>query len=280
MGAHAPAKPYELFAIRYAHHVSKRSAVFLGGDPHDGPLPMDYFVWLAVGNGRRVLVDTGFKEAVAARRGRQWLRCPSEAITLLGVSAEAITDVVITHLHFDHAGNLDCFPNATVHVQEREMRFATGRHMAVRHASFASSFEGDDIVEMVRALFGRRVAFSDGDAEVAPGIALYHVGGHTPGMQIVRVWTRRGWVLLASDASHYYANINEGRPFYIYYDLGELFDAYRRIRRLSSTPDDIVPGHDPIVMEQYPPASPKTEGVAVRLDVAPAFSAVTPATTY
>lgn len=275
-----PDEPYELFAIRYAHNVGKRSSVFLGGDPHDGPMPMDYFVWLAVGNGRTILIDTGFKKAVADRRGRQWLRCPSEAIELCGVGADQVTDVVITHLHFDHAGNLDKFPNATAHFQDRELRFATSRHMTVRHASFGSSFEADDVAEVVRSIFAARAGFHDGDGVVTPGIALYLVRGHTPGTQVVGVWTRRGWVLLVSDASHYYANINEGRPFFIYDDLGDVFEAYRRIRRLSPTPDHIVPGHDPLVMEQYPAPNPKADGIAVRLDVAPRFPAMTKAMNY
>lgn len=278
--ASVPAEPYELFAIKYAHHVSRRSAVFLGGDPHDGPMPMDYFVWLAVGNGRKILIDTGFKKAVGERRGREWLCCPSEAINLLGVSAEEITDVIMTHLHFDHAGNLDKFPNSRIHIQDREMRFATSQHMGIDHASFGKSFEADDIVQMVKGVFTRRVAFHDGDMDLGRGVGLYLLGGHTPGTQVVRVWTRRGWVLLVSDASHYYANINEGRPFYIYYDLADLFDGYRRIRRLSTTLDHIIPGHDPLVMEQYPAPGPKAEGVAVRLDVAPKFSAMSEAAIY
>lgn len=264
-----------MFAIRYAHHIGKRSGVFLGGDAHDGPMPMDYFVWLAVGNGRRVLIDTGFKKSVADRRGRQRLHSPTKAIESLGVSADRVTDVVMTHLHFDHAGNVDGFPNATIHVQEREVAFATGRHMAVDHPSFGRSFEADDAVGMVRSIFARRAVLHDGHAEVAPGIELHLLGGHTPGTQLVTVWTARGWVVLTSNASHYYANMNEGRPFYIYYDLGDVFEGYRRIRGLAATPDHVIPGHDPLVMEQYSAPDPKLEGLAVRLDVPPRFSAMT-----
>lgn len=113
------AEPYALYAIKFAHHVSRKSFIFLGGDANDGPMALDYFVWLAVGNGRKVLIDTGFKKAVGDRRGRAWIRCPSEAVELVGVSAAEITDVVVTHLHFDHAGNLDKFPNAIFHIQDR-----------------------------------------------------------------------------------------------------------------------------------------------------------------
>jgi len=275
-----PAEPYRLYALRFAHHISRRSLVFLGGDANDGPLAFDYFVWLAVGNDRTILIDTGFKKSVADRRGREWFRCPSEAIEMLDVTADQVTDVVVSHLHFDHAGNLDKFPNAKFHIQDSEMQFATGRHMGIAHPCFATSFEDEDVVQMVEHVFAGRAEFHDGDARVAPGFELLQVPGHTPGSQMARVWTRRGWVLLVADAVHFYANINEGRPFYLLYDVAAVFESYRRIRAVAESPDHIIPGHDPLVMEQYPTPSSNLEGCVVQLDVPPRFSAVVEATTY
>jgi len=83
---------YELFAIRYATREGRRAENFIGGDPHDAPMPMDYFVWLAIGPARAVVIDTGFTEATARRRGRTFLRCPIDALALLGVAAEAVQD--------------------------------------------------------------------------------------------------------------------------------------------------------------------------------------------
>jgi glyoxylase-like metal-dependent hydrolase (beta-lactamase superfamily II) len=271
---------YALYAIKYAHHVSRRSLIFLGGDANDGPMPMDYFVWLAVGAGRKVLIDTGFNKAVADRRGRNWIRCPSEAVAMLGLSADDITDVVITHLHFDHAGNLDKFPNARFHIQDCEMQLATGPHMCIHHPTFAGSFECEDVVQMVRHLFSRRLVFHSGDAELCPGIRLLHMPGHTPGLQVAEVMTARGPVLLISDASHYYAHLNEGRPFFMYHCIEDVFASYRRIRSVATSPDHIIPGHDPLVMEQYPPPRPELEGRVVCLDVPPRFRSVVEATTY
>ena len=122
---------------------------------------------------------------------------------------------------------------------------------------------------MVRRLFSGRLRFHGESEALAPGLSLHHIGGHTMGMQAVRVWTRRGWVVLASDAAHYYANIEEGRPFPIVYNLGDVFDGYATMRRLASSPRHIVPGHDPLVMQRYPAARPGLEGIAVRLDVEP-----------
>src|SRR5207247_315300 len=83
----------------------------------DGPMPLDYFVWLVRGGGRELVVDTGFSSAMAAKRGREHLRCPTHGLRLLGVDAASVKDVVITHLHYDHVGNFELFPAATLHLQ-------------------------------------------------------------------------------------------------------------------------------------------------------------------
>ena len=117
---------YEVYALKYAHHARRRSENFIGGDPHDGPMPLDYFVWLIRGAGREIVVDTGFSEAMAKKRGRDHLRCPTAALRILQCAAEKVKDVIVTHLHYDHVGNFDLFPAATLHLQDLEMRYATG----------------------------------------------------------------------------------------------------------------------------------------------------------
>ena len=111
-----PSEPtYEVYALKYAHHARRAAENFIGGDPHDGPMPLDYFVWLIRGGGREIVVDTGFSAAVAAKRGRDHIRCPTSALRQMGVDARQVKDVVVTHLHYDHAGNFDLFPAATLH---------------------------------------------------------------------------------------------------------------------------------------------------------------------
>ena len=255
---------YEIYAIKYAHHPRRASENFISGDPHDGPMPLDYFVWLIRGEGRDIVVDTGFSAAVAAKRGRQHLRCPAEALALLGVNAREVKDVIITHLHYDHVGNFDLFPAATLHLQDLEMRYATGRHMA--HACFRGAFEVEDVVGMVRRVYQNRVRFYDGDNELTPGVSLHLIGGHTMGLQVVRVATRRGPVVLASDASHLYANMEEVRPFPIVWSVADMVEGYRRMRELAHSPQHIIPGHDPLVMQRYPAPREELSGIAVRLD--------------
>jgi len=255
---------YEIYAIKYAHHERTASQNFLGGDPHDGPMPLDYFVWLVRGEGRDLLVDTGFNAAAAARRQRQLLRPVEQALSLMGVEPGAVRDVVITHLHYDHVGNFDLFPRATFHLQDLEMQFATGRCMC--HEPMRHAFDVEDVVGMVRTVYAGRVRFHAGDAQLAPGISLHLIGGHTMGLQVVRVATRRGHVVLASDASHYYANMGEGRPFPIVYNVADMMEGWGKLLALADSSAHVIPGHDPLVLERYPAPSKELQGIVVRLD--------------
>jgi glyoxylase-like metal-dependent hydrolase (beta-lactamase superfamily II) len=258
---------HEIFALRYATRGGRRPEHFIGGDPHDTEMPMDYFVWVIRGAARTFVVDTGFTAAMAAKRKRTFLRCPVASLALLGIEPAQATDVILTHLHYDHVGNFDRFPAARFHLQEREMAYATGRYM--KYPFFSHAFEAHDVAGMVHLLHGGRVEMYDGCAELTPGVVLHPAPGHTAGLQVVRVHTRRGWVVLASDATHYYENLRSDRPFPVALHLGEMIDSFRAVERLADSPDHIVPGHDPLVMRLYAPPAPALEGVVVQLDVAP-----------
>lgn len=258
---------YEVFALKYAERDARRAEHFIYGDPHDAPMPMDYFVWLIRNGERAIVVDTGFTAEVAAQRKRRHLRQPKDGLRLLDVDADQVETVVLTHMHYDHAGTFGDFPRATFHLQDDEMSFVTGRNM--RQRQFKHSFEVDDVVGMVRLVFDNRVEFHNGSDEIAPGVSLHRIGGHTAGLQCVRVQTERGWVVLASDSSHYYEHMETGRCFPTTFHLGEMVEGYDTLRRLAESPQHIIPGHDPLVMARYPAVSPALEGIAVRLDAMP-----------
>jgi glyoxylase-like metal-dependent hydrolase (beta-lactamase superfamily II) len=268
-----PLPAYEIYAIRYATREGSRRDNFIGGDPHDGKMPMDYYVWLVLGHGGAYVIDTGFTAEMARARKRSFLRCPIDSLALLGVQAGAVRDVVLTHMHYDHVGNFHKFANARFHLQEREMAYATGKYM--RYARIGHSYHVEDVVGMVRLNFKGRVEMHNGEVELAPGLTLHPTCGHSDGLQSVRVHTKRGWVVLASDATHYYENLATNRPFSTAFHVGQMLDAYRTLERLAPTPRHIVPGHDPYVIREYPAATPALEGIVVRLDaepIAPALS--------
>jgi glyoxylase-like metal-dependent hydrolase (beta-lactamase superfamily II) len=228
-------------------------------------MPLDYYVWAIVNAERTVIVDTGFDESVARRRGRQLVRPVGDGLKAVGISPDEVEHIVISHMHYDHAGNADLFPRARYHLQDAEMAYCTGRCMA---AEVGGVFDVDAVSAMVHKVFAGRVQFHEGDAELAPGITLHRVGGHTRGMQIVRVATERGWIVLGSDSAHFYANLEPGRPFPILDDLDAYVAAQRTALRLASSPQHFIPGHDPLVLARYPSARTGLED-AVRLDLAP-----------
>jgi glyoxylase-like metal-dependent hydrolase (beta-lactamase superfamily II) len=264
---HASAMTYEVYAVRYAHHDRPARENFLDNDPHEGRGPLDYFVWAIVGEGRTFVVDTGFGEVEAKARGRQLLRTPAEGLRLIGIDAAKVEDVILTHMHYDHAGSLDLFPNARFHVQDKEMRYVTGRFMT--HKTLRGSFALADVEGMVRRVYEGRARFHEGDVELAPGLSLHFIGGHTMGLQSVRVLTRRGNVVVASDAAHLYAHLDEERAFPTVFNVGDMLEGHRTLRRLADSEGHIVPGHDPLVLRRYPAAAPELEGIIVRLDAEP-----------
>ncbi|HEU5424254.1 MAG TPA: N-acyl homoserine lactonase family protein [Nitrolancea sp.] len=257
------APSYAVYAIKYAQREARRTEHFFGGDPHDGPMSMDYFVWAAVSAEQTVVIDTGFSATVAARRGRAHLRAPADALALLDIDAAQVPLVILTHLHYDHCGNLADFPAARFVVQDAALAFWTGRYAG--RGVYRPLIEPEDIVALVRANFERRLRFVDGSAEVAPGISVHRVGGHARGLQVVRVATASGPLVLASDATHYYENIDEDRPFSLVDELAAMYEAFDTVHALAGPGGPIVPGHDPLVLERFP-AVPGLEGIAVRLD--------------
>ena len=258
---------FRVFAIKYAHHERLSSANFIGGDSHDVPMPLDYFVWAIVGAGRTFIVDTGFDPAMAAKRGRRITNTVDRGLRAIGIEPDSVEDVIVTHMHYDHAGNVPLFGAARYHLQDKEMEFATGRCMC--HGMMRHGYEAADVSQMVHCVFDERVQFHNGSTEIAPGIELHHIGGHTRGLQSVRVRTRRGFVVLASDASHFYAHIEQNRLFPIVENVADMLEGFQTLRKLATSPQHIIPGHDPLVMQRYPAARPGMEDWIVQLDAEP-----------
>ncbi len=260
---------WQITALKYAEYVGTVGHYFYGSaaDPHDAPWPIDYFVWLLRsddGSEPDIVIDTGYTAEVAAKRGRTHLRTPAEALDGVGCDAAAVQTVILSHLHYDHVGDISPFAAARFVVQDREMAFWTGRYASRKE--FRSVMEVDDVVALVRANYDGRLLFVDGDDDVAPGVSVHHVGGHSAGLQAIRVATRQGPVVLATDAAHFYANLEGDVPFAILHDLAGMYGAFDRLRKLAGRTGIVVPGHDPRLFERFVPVAGR-EGVAVQISI-------------
>lgn len=242
---------WTVHAVKYADRNARtRADSFVFDDNHDAPHAMDYFMWVLQRDGQTILVDSGYDSLEAQARGRPIAMDPHTALAPLGLKPEDITTLIVTHLHYDHAGGLHLFPNATLHLQTAEMAYATGPCMC--HETLKMPFTADHICEAIQRLYSGKLMFHDGDAEIADGVTVHCIGGHSRGLQCVRVRTSAGWLVLASDAAHFYENQRQRKPFPIVVDVENMLNGFTRMETLASHPDLIVPGHDPLVRHVFP----------------------------
>ncbi|MFB2597784.1 N-acyl homoserine lactonase family protein [Herbiconiux sp. P17] len=247
---------YEVSIARYGTRVGRRSEVYLNHHLYreaDDPIVMDYFVWLVRGEGVEIVIDTGYSVAGGESRGRTLLMNPPELFASLGVHPENAPLVLITHAHYDHIGNLAHFRESPIVIAQKELDFWSSRH--AQRVQFHHSVEDEELAELFAAVdAGRVTAFTD-RIEIAPGIEMIEVGGHTPGQSVVRVPTAAGVVLLASDAIHYYEEFDRDMPFSSVAELVAMYEGFDRIREMldAGEIEHLVAGHDPATLDRFRP---------------------------
>jgi glyoxylase-like metal-dependent hydrolase (beta-lactamase superfamily II) len=258
---------YEIVAVRYGRAQSRKSELFYrfgayGED--DAPQAMDFFFYVLRDGARTVLVDCGFDPAKAAARGRDCLIAPREALARLGVRPADVAQLLVTHLHWDHVGNLDQFGDTMLIVPQAELDFWSAP--VARNVQFWSHVDDDGIGDVLAAQREGRVVATGDDGVVVPGIRAITVGGHSAGQQVLVVETARGPVVLASDAAHLYEELELARPFSVAVDLKAMCEAYALLDRLRV--DDgalVVPGHDPEVATRFPSLGGDADGFAFQI---------------
>jgi glyoxylase-like metal-dependent hydrolase (beta-lactamase superfamily II) len=259
---------YEVLAVRYGTLAARKSELYYRyesyGEP-DADAAMAYYFWVLRGGGDgTILVDSGFDPAAAARRGRTCVVPPLEALGELGIDYTDVSAIVVTHLHYDHTGNLHAFPDAQLIVPSRELEFWTGPH--ARRAQFAPHAEVGDIDYVTRAAAQGRVRVTEGTEEILDGVTAISVGGHSPGQQVTVVDTGGGTVVLTSDAVHLYEELELDRPFAVMHDLEQMYAAYDLVKELArSHRAVVVPGHDPDVFVRHGGDDTDDNRVAVRI---------------
>jgi len=254
----------EVVAVRYGTVTLTRSECFYRYHAYleaDGPIRMDYFFWLVRGGAQTILIDTGFAPEVGTRRGRTCLVEPLQALARLGVGPQDVSTVIVSHLHYDHIGNLAAFPDASVVVQRKELNFWASP--AAAHLHFAQVVEPTELAVFESVIADGRLVIVDGDADIGDGVGVELVGGHSPGEQLVVVAGAEHPIVIASDALHLYEEMERDRPFALFSDLPEMYAAYGRLAELQASGAAIVAGHDPAVMMRFPALDEARSGLAV-----------------
>ena len=255
--AAAQSKPsYEVYAIRYATIPGFPVAELVAGADPARKIDIAMMIWLVRGNGRNILVDSGFYHE---RFFKDWdvkdFTKPSETLARVGLKPEDVTDVIISHMHWDHADGMDLFPNARIWIQKDELEYYAGQ--AWQSNKTHGGIDKDDVLTLVRLNTEGRVGLVQGDnQEILPGVTCYTGGKHTYQSQYVGVATAAGTVVLASDNMYLYENLEKHAPIGATLDAASNLRAQDRMKQITTRPDLIIPGHDPAVFTKFPNPAP------------------------
>lgn len=256
---------YEVVIAKFGTRTTVRSDVFLNyslyGEP-DGPIEMDYFFWVLRNDFRTIVVDTGFSPDGGASRGRSQVADVPSILRSLEVGTTAAPTVLLTHAHYDHVGNVGLFPRSPVVMAEKELDFWEGRN--AQRPLFRHSVDAGDIDALGKVRAEGRLQLFSGSHTPAPGVEMIEVGGHTPGQSLIKVQSPDGPVLLASDAVHYYEELDRDMPFSSVADVVDMYDGFELIRRMLDDGEvlHLVSGHDPSTLSRFEPLSGDLAGIA------------------
>ena len=253
---HADVDKYEIYAVRYATLANFPVASLVAGADRSRRLDIAMMIWVLKGNdGRVALVDAGFHRDQYFRQFtvRDFVK-PSEAIAPLGLKPEDVTDLLITHMHWDHAGGIELFPAARVWIQKDEFDYYAGD--AWQSRSTHGGIDPDDVLEIVKRNTQGKVSFVRGDDDTSLSGITFGVGGkHTWASQFVSVQTRVHTVVLASDNMYLYENLDTHTPISQTLDAASNLRTQDRMKSIASEPHLLVPGHDPAVFARFPRVS-------------------------
>ena len=251
-----PKPQYEIYAIRYATLADFPVSSLVAGADRSRKMDIAMMVWLVRGNGHNILVDSGFyrDQFMKQWHPKDYVK-PSEAIARVGLKPEDITDVVITHMHWDHADGMDLFPKARIWLQKDELEYYAGAAWQSRNTH--GGIDPDDILAAVKLNTLGRVGLVNGDAqEIFPGITCYLGGKHTYASQYLGINSAQGIVVLASDNMYLYENLDKHAAIAQTLDAQSNLRAQDRMKQLAADPRLIIPGHDPAVMTRFPNPQP------------------------
>jgi glyoxylase-like metal-dependent hydrolase (beta-lactamase superfamily II) len=248
----ATSPEYSIQAIRYASAEGEVAGLVMGA-PKGEKISIAMVVWLIRGGGHNILFDSGYHRDTFLKYfpATEYIR-PDQAVKLANVEPEEITDIVISHAHWDHLGGIDLFPKATVWIQKEEFRYYTGD--AWQPGGNHGGIDPEDVRQLVKLNTEGRLRLVDGDnVEIFPGIRAYTGARHTFASQYLRVDGNPPFVL-ASDNCYLYRNLAEHKASATFSEADQAANLKNQARmiELAGSADRVVPGHDMLQFQKFP----------------------------
>ncbi|MBW1943823.1 MAG: N-acyl homoserine lactonase family protein [Deltaproteobacteria bacterium] len=241
---------YKIYALKYAGPLSSSGALMMWLKEWEETVERNYYIWCLKGEGEPVVVDAGVSPELAKERNLAGYVSPAEMLSRIGIKADEVRHVILTHIHWDHADGVTLFPNATIYIQKEEYRFWVKDPLSKRAP--LQFFVVDSYLEYLASLEGTdRLVLLKGDREILPGIECLLAPGHDVALQAVAVNTAKGKAILGSDCAHTFRNYQEDWPSTFIFDLPGWMRTYDKLREAASSPELLFPGHDPMMTTQY-----------------------------
>jgi glyoxylase-like metal-dependent hydrolase (beta-lactamase superfamily II) len=242
---------YKIYALRYAGPAESSGAMLMWLMDWEKSVKRSHYIWCLKGQGETVVVDAGTSPEMAPERNMVRYVSPAEVLSRIGVKADQVRHVILTHMHWDHAGGVSLFPKATFYVQESEYAFWS-KDPLIHRPVIKRFIDGPANAYLASLEGSNRLVCLKGDQDVLPGIECVAAPGHTIGLQVIAVKTAKGTAIVGSDCAHLFRNYREDWPSAFIFNLADWLRSYEKVRSKASSPDLLFPGHDPLLSENYP----------------------------
>jgi len=256
----AQPEKYEVYAVRFASSdTAWPVSMWVDKGPQKDSVNIDFMIWLIKGNGRNILVDAGFLNDIPDAKEFDVVKYvrPDSALLTTGLKAADITDIILSHPHWDHIDGIDLFPNAQLWMQQNDFFYFIGP--AWQKGGAHGGFNKREVHKLIDKNLAGKLSLVNGDnQEIIPGIKVFTGSKHTFESQYVLVETGKKKIILASDNIWVYYSLEHMLPA----SAGGTFDppgyvaAMRRMKTLASDPKYIIPGHDDAIFSKFRAVKP------------------------